>query len=71
MTPNLISIEQIEAAINAWRDRRPSTTGEARLCREARLLAEPYAYMIMNRIDQIAVSDLSAGQVAALEGRTA
>ncbi len=64
-----IHIEQLEQAINAWRNLRPSTDGDARLCREARILAEPYALMIMGRLEHIAVADLSVAQRAALAGQ--
>ncbi|WLE64160.1 DUF3717 domain-containing protein (plasmid) [Burkholderia plantarii] len=71
MEANAITIEQVEAAINAWRARRPSTDGDARLCREARVLAEPYTWMIMNRQAQIPLTALTAEQQAALDGRSA
>ncbi|MDN7429131.1 MULTISPECIES: DUF3717 domain-containing protein [Burkholderia] len=71
MEASSITIEQVEAAINAWRARRPSTDGDARLCREARILAEPYAWMIMNRQAQIALAALTDEQRAALDGRSA
>ncbi|WP_186124395.1 DUF3717 domain-containing protein [Burkholderia gladioli] len=71
MEASVVSIEQVEAAINAWRACRPSTDGDAKLCREARLLAEPYAWMIMNRKAAIALAELTAEQRAALDGRSA
>ncbi|WP_186126883.1 DUF3717 domain-containing protein [Burkholderia gladioli] len=71
MEASAITIEQVETAINAWRACRPSTDGDARLCREARILAEPYAWMIMNRQAQIALAAMTDEQRAALDGRSA
>jgi len=43
---DLISVTQLEAAINFWRHRIPATGEEARLCAQASALATPYAMMI-------------------------
>jgi hypothetical protein len=71
VAPQVVSIAQIEAAINAWRNRSPASSsqddGEAIvLCDEARSLADVYGGMIFRRQQEIAVSALSAAQVAAL-----
>jgi len=44
-----ISITELEAAINFWRNRSPSTGDELALCREANALSQPYALMIVQR----------------------
>ena len=46
-----IHITDIEAAINYWRERKPSPDG-VRLPRELRALAEVYALMIYHRQDE-------------------
>lgn len=43
-----ITLPQIEAAINYWRNVSPSVGDESRLCPEAAALAAPYALMIMS-----------------------
>ena len=67
----VVSIAQIETAINAWRNRtqQTATQDEAELmvlCAEARSLADVYGGMIFARQQQIPVCALSADQVAAL-----
>ncbi|WP_420831922.1 DUF3717 domain-containing protein [Burkholderia semiarida] len=66
--PTVLHIEQIERAINIWRARQPSVDGDPILCREARILAEPYALMIVNRATQIDAAHLSDTQRAAFDG---
>ncbi|PXW29692.1 DUF3717 domain-containing protein [Paraburkholderia caballeronis] len=44
-----ISITELEAAINFWRNRSPSSGDELTLCREANALSKPYALMIVQR----------------------
>jgi hypothetical protein len=41
-----ITITELEAAINFWRQRSPSVGEELRLCKEASALANPYALLI-------------------------
>lgn len=67
-TTTLLNIEQFERAINIWRARRPSVDGDPILCREARILAEPYALMIFKRETQIDAAQLSTAQRAAFDG---
>lgn len=57
-----LHVEQFEHAINIWRARHPSADGDALLCREARLLAEPYALMILHRATQIDAAQLTDEQ---------
>ena len=48
-----ISITELEAAINFWRNRSPSTGDERALCKEAGALSKPYALMIVQRRNTI------------------
>ena len=44
-----ISIHELEAAINFWRARSPSSGDELALCKEASALSKPYALLIVQR----------------------
>ncbi|MBI0326787.1 DUF3717 domain-containing protein [Burkholderia plantarii] len=44
-----ISIHELEAAINFWRARSPSSGDELKLCEEASALSKPYALLIVQR----------------------
>jgi hypothetical protein len=44
-----ITINELEAAINFWRSRSPSSGDELSLCKEASALSKPYAQMIVQR----------------------
>ncbi|CAB3671863.1 DUF3717 domain-containing protein [Achromobacter sp. SIMBA_011] len=68
---NAITLPQIEAAINYWRNVSPSTGDESRLCPEAAALAAPYALMIMSHRREIPAAELSDQARAALSGWTA
>ena len=50
-----ITIHELEAAINFWRARSPSSGDELTLCKEASALSKPYALMIVQR--QAALSE--------------
>ncbi len=56
---SLITLPEIESAINFWRQRSPSVGEELRLCREASALATPYARMIIERRQSLPLSELS------------
>ncbi|KWN65953.1 DUF3717 domain-containing protein [Burkholderia stagnalis] len=67
----MVRIEQIEAAINIWRERRPAPDAPnacPTLCAEARVLADVYALMICRRDVAIDATALTADQAAALHG---
>jgi hypothetical protein len=64
---SLITLPQIESAINFWRQRSPSVGEELRLCREASALATPYARMIIEHRQSLAVSELSESAQQALK----
>lgn len=59
------TIDQIERAINIWCARRASGS-DAALCRQARILAEPYALAIFEHRAIISEADLSPEQIAAI-----
>lgn len=63
---SFITLPEIEAAINFWRQRSPSVGEELRLCQEASSLATPYALMIIERRTQLEISQLSDKAQAAL-----
>ncbi|TDA48734.1 DUF3717 domain-containing protein [Burkholderia pyrrocinia] len=66
-----VSIAEIEVAINVWRNRSPAPTGPDELlvlCAEARVLADVYGVMIVNRATCVPRSSLTAKQAAALLG---
>jgi len=63
---SFITLPEIEAAINFWRQRSPSVGEELRLCQEASSLASPYALMIIERRTQFEVAQLSDKAQAAL-----
>ena len=44
-----ITIHELEAAINFWRARSPSSGDELVLCKEASALSKPYALLIVQR----------------------
>lgn len=56
---SLITLSEIESAINFWRQRSPSVGEELRLCREASTLATPYARMIIEHRQSLPTSELS------------
>ncbi|CAB3731307.1 hypothetical protein LMG3458_04871 [Achromobacter deleyi] len=63
-----ITLPQIEAAINYWRNVSPSVGDESRLCPEAAALAAPYALMIISHRRDIPAAELSDKARAALAG---
>lgn len=54
----ILTLAELEAAINFWRTRSPSTGEEHALCAEAAALATPYAMMIFEHTSQLSESDL-------------
>ena len=53
-----ITLPQIEAAINYWRNVSPSVGDESRLCPEAAALAAPYALMIMSHRRELPATEI-------------
>jgi len=68
-----ISIAQIEAAINVWRNRNPSMfdADVLVLCAEARCLADLYGELIFTREASVSRESLTQAQLAALAGAPA
>ncbi|MDH4401514.1 MAG: DUF3717 domain-containing protein [Burkholderiaceae bacterium] len=66
--PILLTLTELESAINFWRQRSPSVGEELRLCPEASSLATPYALMIIERRKDIEISALSERAQAAISG---
>ncbi|MCD8504021.1 MAG: DUF3717 domain-containing protein [Burkholderiaceae bacterium] len=67
-----ISITELEAAINYWRQINPSEGEEMRLTKTAAALAEPYAMMIMTHRQSLSVDWLGEdARVAIDQWRTA
>jgi len=62
-----ISITELEAAINFWRNRSPSNGDELALCKEASALSRPYALMIVQRQTVISPLRLDPDASAAWE----
>ncbi len=66
------SIIEMEAAINYWRERSPSTGEELALCPQASALAQVYAWMIVHHRDSVQVTEMSpAAQQALADWRAA
>ncbi len=61
-----ITLPELEAAINFWRQRSPSVGEELRLCAQASSLATPYALMIIERRAQMPVAEMSEKAQTAL-----
>jgi hypothetical protein len=62
-----ISITELEAAINFWRNRSPSSGDELSLCPEASALSKPYALLIVQRQNAISPERLDTFARAAWE----
>ncbi|MDB5754843.1 MAG: hypothetical protein JWP34_1612 [Massilia sp.] len=55
-----LSLQELEAAINFWRDRRPARGNEYALSAEVNVLARVYALMIFNRERSVDLDTLDA-----------
>lgn len=62
-----ISITELEAAINYWRQTNPSEGEEMRLTKTAAALAEPYAMMIMTHRQSLSMDRLDTDARQAIE----
>ena len=60
-----ISIQELEAAINFWRDQSPSRGEALQLCPQAAALAKPYAMMIIQSSQRVPLDGLSDSAKAA------
>jgi hypothetical protein len=63
----VIPIHELEAAINFWRGRSPSTGDELSLCKEASALSKPYALLIVQRQVSVPTDQLDDEARAAFE----
>lgn len=63
----VISINELEAAINYWRGRSPSSGDELALCKEASALSRPYALLIVQRQSSVPPEQLDDDARAAWE----
>jgi hypothetical protein len=66
-----ISITELEAAINFWRNRSPSHGDEMTLGFEANALSKPYAQMIVQRRNFIDLTELDKAAIDAWQSFTA
>lgn len=62
-----LSITELEAAINFFRKRSPTDEKAPVLCREARVLADAYAMLIIGAKGGIDLSELNDSQRLVLE----
>ncbi|MEW9581218.1 DUF3717 domain-containing protein [Paraburkholderia sp. DGU8] len=62
-----ISIHELEAAINFWRARSPSSGDELVLCKEASALSKPYALLIVQRQQTLSLDRLDEAAKLAWE----
>lgn len=56
-----LSVQELEAAINDWRERQPARGRELALGAEVKLLATVYALMIFRRQSSIPIASLDPG----------
>lgn len=56
---SMISLPELEAAINYWRTRSPSTGEDLKLCPQAAALAVPYASMIVTHAQDLSLDMLA------------
>ena len=63
----VISINELEAAINYWRGRSPSSGDELSPCKEASALSRPYALLIVQRQSSVLPEQLDVDARAAWE----
>jgi hypothetical protein len=62
-----VSLQELEGAINFWRDRRPARGNEYALSAEVNVLARVYALMIFNHAATLELDTLDAGARALIE----
>ena len=55
-----LSLQELEAAINFWRARRPARGNEYALSAEVNILARVYALMIFNHVTSVEMESLDA-----------
>jgi hypothetical protein len=63
-----VTIQELEAAINYWRNRCPAFGDDLQLCPEASALAKPYALMIIQGSQRVSMDVLNISAKFAIEG---
>lgn len=63
-----ISLQELENAINFWRNLSPSKGDALELSKEASALAKPYAILILQGAQRISVDNLDAKALEAWNG---
>ena len=62
-----VTIQELEAAINFWRNQSPALGDELSLCAEASALAKPYALMILQGSQRIPLDVLDEAARIAIQ----
>lgn len=62
-----VTIQELEAAINYWRNQSPAEGEELRLCLEASALAKPYALMIVQGAQRVPLDVLDEAARSAIQ----
>jgi hypothetical protein len=62
-----VTIQELEAAINYWRNQSPAEGEELRLCLEASALAKPYALMIVQGAQRVPLDVLDESARSAIQ----
>ena len=62
-----LSIQELEAAINDWRNQSPAVGDDLRLCAHAASLAKPYALMIIQGSQRIPMDMLDEPAINAIQ----
>jgi hypothetical protein len=62
-----LSVQELEAAINFWRNQRPARGGEFALSPEVNALARVYALMIFHRASSLPADKLDARALELLQ----
>lgn len=55
-----LSLQELEAAINFWRDKRPARGNEYALSAEVKVLSRVYALMIYNHASSLTLEQIDA-----------
>ena len=63
-----ISVPELESAINYWRSQSPSVGDALELCPEVSALAKPYAVLIIQGAQRLAMDYLDPKALAAWNG---
>lgn len=64
----MITLLQIESAINYWRAAKPANETDKAVCREVSILADIYAVMIHHRMQAVDPATFTNEQLIAIAG---